>query len=49
VTAVGSLILNVMHAPAGTDETQARDYHLESDADVVHPLPVSRGQEAAPA
>jgi hypothetical protein len=34
-----------VHAPAGTDETEARDYHLESD-EGLRPLPVSPGQEA---
>jgi len=45
VTAVGSLILHAAHAPAGTDETEAPDYHLESD-EGLRPLPVSPGQEA---
>jgi SSS family solute:Na+ symporter len=44
VTAVGSLVLNLMHAPAGTDETEPGDYHLESEAD-VRPLPVAPGQQ----
>jgi solute:Na+ symporter, SSS family len=46
VTAVGSLALNAMGAPAGTDETHPADYHLESDAE-LRPLPVSPEQEAA--
>jgi solute:Na+ symporter, SSS family len=45
VTGVGSLILNAMHAPAGTDETRPGDYHVESDAE-VRPLPLSPRQEA---
>jgi SSS family solute:Na+ symporter len=44
VTAVGSLILRAAHAPEGTDETHAADYHFEAD-DGVRPLPVSPGQE----
>jgi SSS family solute:Na+ symporter len=42
VTAASSLVLHAAHAPAGTDETQSRDYDVESD-EVVRPLPVSPG------
>jgi solute:Na+ symporter, SSS family len=45
VTGVSSLILNAMHAPAGTDETRPGDYRVESDAE-VRPLPLSPGQKA---
>jgi SSS family solute:Na+ symporter len=44
VTAVGTLVLRAVRVPAGVDATEARDYHLESDAE-VGPLPVTAGQE----
>jgi SSS family solute:Na+ symporter len=44
VAAVGTLVLRAARVPGGVDETQAGDYHLESDAE-VGPLPVAPGQE----
>jgi SSS family solute:Na+ symporter len=45
VTLVASLVMRVVKAPQGRDETRPADYAVEAGDPAVHPLPATTAEE----